>query len=92
MFGFFGFFENRYVGRTFQHLGARIRQHVPLNLVPVAARGSRPRRGRPPKCPVQSVSEVDLSKSAVNTLADPSSFFVGRRACCCCLFVCLYLF
>ena len=42
--------ENRYVGRTFQHLGARIRQHVPLNIVPVAARGSQPRRGRPPKC------------------------------------------
>eukprot|EP00117_Sycon_ciliatum_P009843 scpid93496/ scgid1812/ len=69
--------ENRYVGRTFQHLGARIRQHVPLNLVPVAARGSRPRRGRPPKCPVQSVSEVDLSKSAVDTLADASSFSSG---------------
>ena len=69
--------ENRYVDRTFQHLGARIRQHVPLNLVPIAARGSRPRRGRPPKCPVQSVSEVDLSKSAVDTLADPSSFSSG---------------
>ena len=70
-------FENRYVGRTFQHLGARIRQHVPLNLVPVAARGSRPQRGRPPKCPVQSVAEVDLSKSAVDTLADASSFSSG---------------
>ena len=58
-------------------MGARIRQHVPLNLVPVAARGSRPRRCRPPKCPVQSVSEVDSSKSAVDTLADPSSFSSG---------------
>ena len=54
-----------------------LKDHVLLNLVPVAARGCRPRRGRPPKCPVQSLPEVDLSKSAVDTLDDPSSFSSG---------------
>ena len=46
-------------------------------LITQAARGSRPPRGRPPKCSVQSVSEVDISKSAVDTLAVPSSFSSG---------------
>ena len=41
--------ESRYVGRTLLHLNARIRQHVPLHLVPVSQRASRPRRGRQPK-------------------------------------------
>ena len=41
--------ESRYVGRTLQHLEARIHQHVPLHVMPVEARSSRPRRGRPPK-------------------------------------------
>ena len=41
---------DRYIGRTcLQHLGARIRQHVPLHLLPAEAKASRPRRGRPPK-------------------------------------------
>jgi len=37
----------RYIGRTFPHLGARIRQHVPLHLLPSTERTSRPTRGRP---------------------------------------------
>ena len=37
------------MGRTLLHLNARIRQHVPLHLVPVSQRASRPRRGRQPK-------------------------------------------
>ena len=44
--------ESRYIGRTLQHLDTRIRQHVPLSLLSVDPRGSRPRRGRPPKCPL----------------------------------------
>ena len=39
--------DNRYVGRTFQRLNARIRQHVPLHLLPSSARAQRPTRGRP---------------------------------------------
>ena len=42
-------YESRYVGRTLQHLEARIHQHVPLHVMPVEARSSRPRRERPPK-------------------------------------------
>ena len=41
--------ENRYVGRTLQCLSARIRQHVPLHLLPSSARSLRPKRGRPRK-------------------------------------------
>ena len=41
--------ESRYVGRTLQHLDARIRQHAPLHLIPQHARSTRPRRGRPAK-------------------------------------------
>ena len=37
------------MGRTIQHLNARIRQHVPLHLVPPESRRDRPRRGQPPK-------------------------------------------
>ena len=38
-----------YIGRTLQRLAARIRQHIPLRILPVHARHSRPRRGRPCK-------------------------------------------
>ena len=38
---------SRYVGRTFQKLSMRIRQHVPLHLLTPDARASRPTRGRP---------------------------------------------
>ena len=40
---------SRYVSRSQQHLSSRIRQHVPLHLLPDEARAQRPRRGRPPK-------------------------------------------
>jgi len=38
---------SRYVGRTILHLSARVRQHVPLHLLPDEARSTRPKRGRP---------------------------------------------
>ena len=41
--------DSWYVGRTLQHLNACIKQHVPLHLLASEVRGSRPRRGRPPK-------------------------------------------
>ena len=63
--------EDRYVGRTLQHLGARIRQHVPLSFVPLDARECRPRRGRPPKCAVQSIG--GSSSSCEDITACPSS-------------------
>ena len=59
--------KSRYIGRTLQHLGARIRQHVPLHLLPSSVQSSRPRRGRPPKRTVQSVSSGDKS-----TVCEPS--------------------
>ena len=40
---------SRYVGRTIQHLKARVKQHVPLHLLTSEARKQRPRRGRPPR-------------------------------------------
>ena len=39
---------------------------MPLGLVPVDARGTRPRRGRPPKCDVQSDTGTPLSASSVD--------------------------
>ena len=39
--------SSRYVGRTAQRLSSRIRQHVPLHLLPSGARSQRPTRGRP---------------------------------------------
>ena len=39
--------ESRYVGKTSQHLGARIRQHVPKHLVETDV--NERKRGRPPK-------------------------------------------
>ena len=54
--------ESRYVGRTLQHLDARIRQHVPLSLLSVDQRGSRPRRGRPPKRPLSMWPEEGCGK------------------------------
>ena len=43
--------DSRYVGRTLQHLSARIKQHVPLHMLPDAAKAKRPKRGRPRKNP-----------------------------------------
>ena len=45
-------YDSRYVGRTLQHLNARIKQHVPLHLLSSEARGSRAGRGRPPRASV----------------------------------------
>ena len=42
---------SRYMGMTNSHLNARIRQHVPLHLLPQEERATRPKRGRPPKKP-----------------------------------------
>ena len=74
--------EDRYVGRTLQHLGARIRQHVPLGLVPVDARGTRPRRGRPPKCAVQSDTGTPLSASSVDVRMRASASTGGELGPC----------
>ena len=49
--------ESRYIGRTLQHLGARIRQHVPLSLLTLSQRTLRPRRGRPPSTRKQTSNE-----------------------------------
>ena len=48
--------DSRYVGRTTQRLDARIRQHVPLHLLPSSARVLRPTRGRPRKSPTPAVA------------------------------------
>ena len=37
------------IGKTHDHLGVRIRQHIPLAIVPPEVKASCPRRGRPPK-------------------------------------------
>ena len=44
--------DSRQVGRTLQHLSARVKQHVPLHLLSSEATGSRPRRGSPPRASV----------------------------------------
>ena len=48
---------SRYVGTSQQHLSNRIRQHVPLHLLPGEARALRPRRGRPAKNQLQAIAE-----------------------------------
>ena len=60
--------KSRYIGRTLQRLSARIRQHIPLRILPVHARQSRPRRGRPPK----SVVAVSSSQCAKHHHQDES--------------------
>ena len=37
------------MGRTFSHLNARVRQHVPLHLLSSQGKELRPKRGRPAK-------------------------------------------
>ena len=59
---------SRYVGRTFQRLSMRIRQHVPLHLLTPHARSSRPTRGRPRTTRVNS-GDVELAEDG------------GRRVC-----------
>ena len=52
---------SRYVGRTVQHLNARIKQHTPRHILPPCAQQQRPKRGRPRKQPLPT------------QLADPGS-------------------
>ena len=54
--------DSRSVGRTIQHFNARIRQHVPLHLLPPEARRDRPRRGRPPKV---HATRIDTGEVAI---------------------------
>ena len=72
--------ESRYVGRTLQHLDARIRQHVPLSQLSVDQRGSRPRRGRPPKRPNSSVKEKPPDDVALRRSARLSAVTVNDVA------------
>ena len=59
---------SRYVGRTSQRLSSRIRQHVPLHLLPEdsIARADRPTRGRPRKIP----ETQDLVPEGTNTVEE----------------------
>ena len=54
--------DSRYVGRTIQHLHARIRRYVPLHLLPPEARNDRPRRGRPRKV---HATRIDTGEVAI---------------------------
>ena len=58
---------SRYVGRTAQRLSSRIRQHVPLHLLPEdsGARADRPTRGRPRK-----IRETEDLVPAVTIIAE----------------------
>ena len=58
---------SRYVGRTLQCLNARIRQHVPLHLLPPIARSLRPKRGRP--CKVNPGNDVSWSECSASSQA-----------------------
>jgi len=54
---------SRYVGRTLQYLNARVRQHVPLHLLPQSAKTSRPKRGRPRKLILNGETLLQQAKS-----------------------------
>ena len=64
----------RYVGRTAQRLSSRIRQHVPLHLLPedLSARADRATRGRPRKIPEtqdlvpEATNSVQVTRSEAN--------------------------
>ena len=56
---------SRYVGRTLQHLNARIKQHVPLHMLTGSARALRPKRGRPLKNPRPQPSLAQFPSSAI---------------------------
>ena len=60
--------DSWYVGRTLQHLNARIKQHVPRYLLLSEVRSSRPRRGRPPK--ISAPVARDEPTPAVDTGCD----------------------
>ena len=59
--------DSWYVGRTIQHLNARIK-HVPRHLLLSEMRSSRPRRGRPPKIAAPVAREE--TKPTVDTGCD----------------------
>ena len=61
-------FDSSYVGRTLQHLNARIKQHVPRHLLLLEVRSSRPRRGRPPNISAPVAREE--TKPTVDTGCD----------------------
>ena len=41
--------DGRYLGKTLDHFGARIQEHIPPAIVTLEVKASHPRRGRPPK-------------------------------------------
>ena len=59
---------SRYVGRTVQHLNARIKQHTPLHILPPSAQSERPKRGRPRKNPSPTRQDSSLPLSAAPPL------------------------
>ena len=62
---------SRYVGRTAQRLSSRIRQHVPLHLLPEdsSARADRPTRGRPRNIPETQNLVPEATNSVEETLS-----------------------
>ena len=65
---------SRYVGRTVQHLNARIKQHTPRHILPPCAQQQRPKRGRPRKKPIttQSLPIQPTDPGSQTVLAPPS--------------------
>ena len=59
---------SRYVGRTVQHLNARIKKHTPLHILPPSAQSERPKRGRPRKNPSPTRQDSSLPLSAAPPL------------------------
>ena len=56
--------DSWYAGRILQHPNARIKQRVPLHLLSSEARGSRWRRGRPPRA---SACASDMYATSIDT-------------------------
>ena len=64
---------SRYVGRTVQHLAARIKQHMPLSALSEEAKKARPKRGRPRKNVAPSPGPSPSTSTAMAVSAsDPS--------------------
>ena len=65
---------SRYVGRTVQHLNARIKQHTPRHILPPCAQQQRPKRGRPRKQPLttQPLPTQPADPGSQTVLAPPS--------------------
>ena len=59
---------SRYVGRTLQHLNARIKQHVPLSILSHEQKQDRPRRGRPKK--TTATAATTTATSTATTTGD----------------------